>query len=224
MGNALFYKEWIKTRRSVLLIALLAAGFTAYAFINAGQAFRVAGAVQVWNGVLTKDLSLLPSVMRWMPALAALLLSLSQFVPEMTDKRLKLTLHLPMGENRIVAVTLAYGIAVLAALYLLTYAVLIAGFSTRYPAEMIAGMGWKSLPWFLAGLCAYLLTAWICLEPVWRYKIGNTLAAVCLGSFFFMAAAAGGYKPFIPYLAIFALLCFAFPFYSAARFKEGAQS
>lgn len=223
MWKALFYKEWIKTRRIVALIAAILTGFTVYAFIDSAQGFRVHGAVQVWNAVLTKDAPLLPAVMQWIPALTALMLALAQFLPEMTDKRLKLTLHLPMPENRIIASLLAYGLAVLAALYALACIALAAGLSVRYPAEMIGGMCARSLPWMMAGIAVYLLTAWVCVEPLWKNKILNALAAIVLCSFFFIGAPSGAYAPFIPYLAVFVVLCFTFPFHSAARFKQGAQ-
>ena len=223
MIKAIFYKEWIKTRLSVVLIFAVMAAGTIYAFIDTAQNFRVSGAVQVWNAIITKDAPLLPVVMQWLPAMAALLLALSQFLPEMTDKRLKLTLHLPLPEDRILMITLAYGIVSLVTIYVAAYIALTVGLSAYYPAEMVGGMYWKSLPWFLAGLCTYLLTAWICLEPVWRHKIMNSLAAVCLCCFFFIGAPSKAYMLFLPYLGVFTLLCFAFPFYSTARFKEGAQ-
>ncbi len=223
MGKAIFYKEWIKTRMSVLIMVAVMAAAIIYTFINTAQDFRVAGAVNVWNTFITKDMALLPALMQWIPMLLGLMLALAQFVPEMTDKRLKLTLHLPMPEGRIVTLLLAYGVTVLATFFVISYAVLTAGFRAWYPAEMISGMYLKSLPWFMGGWCAYLLTAWICLEPIWKYRALNALAAVCLCSFFFIKGASGAYLPFIPYLAVFAVVCFAFPFYSAARFKEGAQ-
>lgn len=223
MIKALFYKEWIKTRGSVLLVIAIMAGLVAYTFINSSQGLRVSGAVQVWNAVITKDAQLMPGIMQWLPALAAVLLSLTQFVPEMTNKRLKLTLHLPRRENTILTALIAYGLTVLTAVYLLAYAALIAGFSVNYPAEMVSGMAWRSLPWFLGGLCAYLLTAWVCLEPVWKHRILYAVAGVCMCSLFFLRGPSGAYIPFMPYLIAFTLACFTFPFYSAARFKDGAQ-
>ncbi len=223
MVKAIFYKEWIKTRRSVWLAAAVMAGCTAYAFVESGQECRLSGAVQVWYGAIVKDAPLLPAVMQWVPAFVGVLLSLSQFVPEMTDRRLKLTLHLPAGEDALLASLLAYGAVVLVLLYALTCAVLAVGFSAVYPPEIVGNMVLDSLPWFLAGICAYLLTAWICMEPVWRFRIAYGLVGACLCAFFFVDGPAGACLPAIPYLTLFTLLCFFFPFHSAGRFKEGAR-
>ncbi len=223
MFKAIFYKEWIKTRMSVLVMAAVMAAAVIYSFINTAQEFRVVGAVAVWNNIITKDTHLLPGLIQWVPVLMGLMLALAQFVPEMTDKRLKLTLHLPAPESRIMSLLLTYGATVLVSVFILSYAALVAGMSRWYPAEMISGMCLRSLPWFIGGWCAYLLTAWICLEPIWKHKVFDALAGVCLCSFFFFRGMTGSYLPFLPYLIVFAIACFAFPFYSAARFKEGAQ-
>lgn len=95
MFSAIFYKEWIKTRRTVGLILLLLVALLVYALVQMEQTLRVNGAVQAWSAVLLKDMSLVPEVTKWFPLLTGLLLGVAQFIPEMTDKRLKLTLHLP---------------------------------------------------------------------------------------------------------------------------------
>ncbi len=223
MYRAFFYKEWIKTRRSVLLAVALMAAAVVYTFLNVAQEFRVFGAVSAWNNVITKDTSLLPAFMQWLPAVAGVLVAVSQFVPEMTDKRLKLTLHLPLAEIRIVRALLAYGVTVTGALFVVTDIVLVTGMSVYYPGEIVAGMFMRSLPWFLCGLFAYLVTAWVVLEPVWRQKIFDGLAGICLCSFFLIASPSGGYVRFLPWLVVLAIIGFTFPFYSAARFKEGVQ-
>ncbi|HIW97041.1 MAG TPA: hypothetical protein H9866_00930 [Candidatus Tidjanibacter gallistercoris] len=223
MTKALFYKEWIKTRRSVLLIVAVMAAGAAYSFVNTAQTFRVHGAVQVWNAVIVKDAAVLPELLRWLPAGAGILLALSQFVPEMTGSRLKLTLHLPLPEGRIVATMLGYGIAVLAAVFLAAYAAVTAGIAIRYPAETVRNTVVDAAPWFLAGLFAYLAAAGICLEPSWKYRLSCTAAALCLAPAFFIDAPAGAYAPCIPYLSLLIVLCCAFPFHSTARFKDGAR-
>ncbi|MCC8020043.1 MAG: hypothetical protein LIO85_09775 [Rikenellaceae bacterium] len=223
MFGAFFYKEWIKTRRSVLLAAALMTAAVVYSFLNVGQEFRVFGAVAAWNNVITKDTSLLPTIMQWLPAVVGVLVAVSQFVPEMTDKRLKLTLHLPLGENRIVCALLTYGVAVTGALFVVTNIALVAGMSVYYPGAIVAGMFLRSLPWFLCGVFAYLVTAWVVLEPLWRQKILNGLAGACLCYFFLIGAPSGAYVRFLPWLIVLTIVGFSFPFYSAARFKQGVQ-
>lgn len=222
MSISLFYKEWIKTRKVLLLTAIVFACFIIYTFINVGQMFRIGGAVQVWADVMLKDVSLLPR-MEWLPLIFSVLFGLTQFVPEMTSKRLKLTLHLPMPEGKIICTMLMYGLVSLLLLYILIYAVLIIGMGIYYPAEIVISMCKASAPWFLAGIAGYLFIAWICFEPVWRQRVLNALIAVYALTFFMINSKSGAYMPFIPYLVVLIIIAYIFPFYSMYRFKEGAQ-
>lgn len=45
MFSAIFYKEWIKTRRTVGLMLLLLVTLLVYAFVQMGQTLRLSGAV-----------------------------------------------------------------------------------------------------------------------------------------------------------------------------------
>lgn len=223
MFNALFYKEWIKTRRIVLLIGLIFAGIIVYSFIHTAQSFRVGGPVQVWADIILKDAPVLPPFIQWLPVMTALLLGFTQFVPEMSNKKLKLSLHLPLSETRIVTSMLCYGLLVLTASYVVTYVVIMTGLSHYFPTEIRMAALWKSLPWFIAGLAAYPLAVWICIEPVWRQKIFNALITLCILALFFITAPSGAYLPVMPVLLIVAVICFGLPFFSTARFKEGKQ-
>ncbi len=223
MLQSLLFKEWIKTRRVITILGLIFAAMIAYAFITNGQLFRVSGAVSVWSNVILKGMPILPDLMKWLPVLAGILLAVSQFAPEMTDKRLKLTLHLPLTEVRILTTMLLYGVLSLFVLYALTYMVLSAGLSFYYPGEILANMFRSSAPPVLGGFFGYLLTSWICLEPVWRQRIGYAFATAAFLSVLYTSALPGAYSPFIPYLVVLLLISFSFPFYSMARFKDGAQ-
>jgi hypothetical protein len=222
MIKALFYKEWIKTKRVILLIGILLAASLVYAFINTGQVFRVNGAVQAWSNIILKNMSVLPDIVQWFPLLAGCLLGVVQFVPEMTNKRLKLTLHLPLPESRILSAMLLYGIVVLLACYLVLYLVLSVGMQSFYASEIIGLMAYEVVPWCLGGITAYLFTAWICIEPSWLQRVCSAIVAAGGLSLFYLDEMPGAYASFIPVLVVIAIIGFLFPFYSAARFKEGA--
>ncbi|MFV0539259.1 MAG: hypothetical protein ACK5M3_18110 [Dysgonomonas sp.] len=223
MIQALLFKEWIKTRRVITLIGIIFIAMIIYTLINTEQLFRVGGAVQTWSAVILKDMPILPGFVQWLPILAGLLLGISQFAPEMHDKRLKLTLHLPLTETKVMATLLLFGVSILLFIFLLSYLILSFMFSFYYPAEVVKAMIWSSLPHFFAGIFGYVLASWITLEPTWRQRIGYTLATIGFLTFLFISSISGAYIPFIPYLVVLLLLCFLFPFYSMYRFKDGAQ-
>lgn len=222
MLQALFYKEWIKTRKVIFVAIILFACFITYSFINIEQLFRINGAVQTWVNIILKDITLL-SGLEYLPILFGILLALAQYVPEMTNKRLKLTLHLPLSETKTIFSMLMYGFVTLIILFVITYNILISGMSFYLPREIILASVWTSLPWFFAGIIGYFLSAWICIEPVWRQRIFNTIIGICLLSFFFIDSKSGAYASFLPYMIICLILVFFYPFYSMSRFKDGIQ-
>ena len=222
MYHAIIYKEWIKTRKIIGLLAIIFAGVGIFSFMKTGEEIRAMGMVQFWETVIQKDIVLFP-YFEYLPLLAGFLLAVTQYVPELQFKRLKLTLHLPLPENRIVFTMLAYGFLVVLTFIIITLPLLLTGLSLSFPQEIVWASFVRILPWFLAGLASYLFTAWICLEPQWKQRIINAIAGIAALSFFFIRAKSGAFLPFIPYITVMVLLSFAFSYYSKSRFKEGIQ-
>lgn len=218
---AQFYKEWVKTHRIVWLIVLLFAGAMIYSSLTLIQMLRINGATATWGNVILKDVILIPE-MEYLPLIAGSLLAFAQYFPEITDKRLKLTLHLPCKEDHILFSLMAFGNLILTGVFVISMAVLLVIIGTFFSREIVLLNLQTALPWFLGGYAAYLLLTWILLEPVWRQRVCNALIAGTLLSLFYRDASQGAYQPFIIYLLVLVLFGVFLPLYSAARFKEGA--
>jgi hypothetical protein len=186
------------------------------------EVIRSLGIVAYWESIIQKDAVLFP-YFEYLPLLAGVLLAITQYVPELQFKRLKLTLHLPLGENKILLTMLLYGFGVVLLFVLFTLPLLLFGLSRSFPREIVYASFENLLPWFLAGLASYLIASWICLEPQWKQRILNVIPGICGLSFFFIRAKSGAYQPIDPYLVGFVVVAFFFSFYSTARFKEGVQ-
>jgi hypothetical protein len=118
---------------------------------------------------------------------------------------------------------LLYGVSAVLLLQLIILPLLLIGLIRIFPAEIVYLTFQQLTPWCLAGPTAYLLTAWICLEPQWKQKIMNTIPGIIALSFFLLKVRSGAYQSFNPYLILLAAVAFFFSFYSTARFKEGIQ-
>lgn len=222
MYKSIFYKEWIKTRKLIGLLVLIFIGLITYIFIDILQLLRTSGAVNFVETVVQKDVALLPLI-KYIPALSGILLAISQYVPEMQNKRLKLTLHLPIPESSIVSLMLGYGFMVMFLLLFVVFTILLIGLGILFPVEIVCANFFSALPWFLAGLAGYLITSWASLEPVWKYRVSDAIAGLCCLSFFFISARSGGMTAFLPVLMTIIIISFSFAYYSVTRFKEGAQ-
>ena len=166
--------------------------------------------------------SVAPWMMYLLP-LAGIALGVVQYVPEMTQKRLKLTLHLPAGETQIMASMLWYGFSIVLLLCLLLSLVLSAVVRLFLPSEIVGMMLQQLLPWMVAAVAGYGFTAWICIEPQWKQRMLCIVVSVGLLSMLFVSSYPGAYSQFGAGICWILAASFIFPFSSCIRFKYGVQ-
>ena len=146
-----------------------------------------------------------------------------QFVPEMQQKRLKLTLHLPYPQNRMLMLMLIAGLSELTVIYLINYLILYAYLQNILAPELTDRILLTSLPWYIGGITAYSLTSWICLEPTWKRKLLNFFISCGIIRIFFLSNVPQAYDGFIWILLLFTGFTFILPWLSVTRFKAGKQ-
>ena len=222
MIKAIFYKEWIKMRWFCLVAALFLAGFTAYALLRVQRVITFKGAAHIWEVMLEKEVVFI-DILQYLPVLLGVLLALVQFIPEMTHKRMKLTLHLPFPQRKMILLMMGVGLAALAVLSAVQAFVLWCYFHTLLAPELVSRILLTSLPWYLAGLALYPLAAWVCLEPTWRRRVADILVAVGVCRLFFLSETPQAYDGMLPWLLALLLCVLFFPLLSVYRFKQGCQ-
>lgn len=222
MITSIFYKEWIKSRWVLLIVAVVFACVLTYSFMSLSRNFRLMGADEYWEMVVQKEITSMGYI-KYLPLLAGILLALAQFTPEMTNKRLKLTLHLPLSESKIILTMLSFGIGSLAVLFILTYVTSSIGLSNFFAREIVCWNLAELYPWLLGGIASYLFSVWICLEPVWKQRVLKAILALCGISLYYQSEMLGAYAPFIAWLILLMVLSPAFVFHSLIRFKDGEQ-
>lgn len=222
MIKSIIFKEWIKSRWVLLIVLIIFAAVIGYTFMNVTRGLRMAGGQHIWEMIVQKGITF-ASFVKYLPLFAGIVLALAQYVPEMTNKRLKLTLHLPLKESKIMLSMLFYGLISLAVIFLASYIILYTGFNHYFCIEVAQWNMDEAKPWFLGGLMAYLLTAWICIEPVWKQRILNAVIAILIIWLYYFEATPESYSPLLCYLAILIVLGISFSFYSLVRFKDGEQ-
>lgn len=222
MIKAIFYKERIKMRYACPLGALFLLGATAYALLRVQRVITFKGAAHIWEVMLQKEVVFIDTL-QYLPALLGVLLAVVQFVPEMAQKRLKLTLHLPFPQRKMILLMSGIGLGALALLFVVQIALLWGYFQALLAPELVARILLTALPWYLAGLTLYLLTAWICLEPTWRGRLADLLITVGVCRIFFLSDTPQAYDGMLPWLALLLVCALFFPLHSVYRFKQGCQ-
>lgn len=151
-------------------------------------------------------------------------MGITQFIPEMTKKRFKLTLHLPLGENRILFLMLGYGVICLLTLFTVSYGGFLWGLSSSFPREVVAAWFSTVLPQILCGVRN--LPAHGVDHP--RTRVGhnaymNAIIGLLLVSLFMIQGVPGSYVYMLPFLYGVLVLLAIYPKISIKRFKEGMQ-
>ena len=218
----MYYKEWIKTRWYLLLAFLTLMGFTGYSMLRFNRALGLKGAEHLWEVMMTRD-AIFVELLTYIPVLIGIVLALVQFVPEMHRKCLKLTLHLPCPHQRMLYEMLSFGVVALFVVFGISFLTLYFCLSGPLAPELWSHVLLTTLPWYLAGIAAYLLLSWICLEPTWKMRVFNLIITLLILRIYFLSSIPEAYNCFLPALTVFTLLTGSFSSLSIQRFKEGKQ-
>lgn len=222
MEKAIVFKEWIKTRRVLFISLLLAVVMAVYAVLSMNRLISLKGVDHLWIVMLVKD-NLFVGIIKYVPVVIGIAVAVAQMAPEMSHKRLKLTLHLPYPQMRLITIMLLTGLTEIFAVYLVQLLILVAYDFSIIPCELVERMVLTVLPWYFAGFTAYLFVASVCLEGTWFMRI--VLSLLCIGvlMMFYLQDSPEAYNGMIllmmAFMAVPALLSYG----SVIRFKEGRQ-
>lgn len=222
MIKALLYKEWIKTRWPIAVLVFLAMVIEVYMFVRLGRSVRIAGHEHLWDVIINRDQFMFYDL-KYFPLFAGLTLGLFQFFPEMNQKRLKLTLHLPMKEFSIISWMTAYGLITLLVLFILQGLALLGGMAVYFPGEFIISAFYTTLPWFVAGILAYLACVLVNCEPTWKRRISNVLLTAGTIRLLFLSDLPGAYSQVFILIPVLIVLLGVVVYLSVYRFKSGLQ-
>ncbi len=222
MIKAIFYKEWIKTKWVIILGSTFLLGSSLFLMFNFFRVVGIKGMAHMWEVMIHRDAVFIDKI-EYLPVLIAMVLAIAQFVPEMHNKCLKLTLHLPFDASKMIGAMLGYGFVILSLVFGVNALIINCGFYSGFTSEMLSRMALTSVVWYIGAITAYFLTSWVVLEPTWKRRIANGgISALCLKVLYFPAGAEA-YNDFIPYLLLFMVASSTFAFSSVSRFKEGKQ-
>lgn len=223
MFKATFYKEWIKLRLYWTLLLAANLGFAAYLSLRLRAVHEYNAAVTIWGAWIFKGY-LFFNPYHYAPLVTGILLGALQFLPEIFTKRIRLVLHLPLGEEKVVAQHLFAGLGLLTAILAPVALMFALAGGIYFPAEFQRNLWLTLTPWLLAGYAGYLLTAALILETTWRYRIfylllgGAALRLCFLGEFYDI------YQRVLPGFALWTLALFSLPLLSSYRFRKGLDS
>lgn len=216
----LLYKEWIKTRWYAAVGLAGSLILSVYACIDAVSMLHDMGGAFFYSTLLTGNIALMTQL-KYLPLAIALLIGLPQFLPEITNKRIRLTLHLPVGSTAVVYTMVLYGLAVFCCTLLPALLITTATLAASFPAEVTVATLQTLLPWLLGGMTAYFFTAMVAFEPVWKFRFGYILIAYLTLRFFYLGYGVGNAVTAYPLLLVITLVSSLAVIYTSHRFNKG---
>ena len=216
----LIYKEWLKTRWYATIALLLSVGTVIYIFISIRSDLNLLGAPQYFSSLILEK-SIFFGKFKYIPIITALLIGLSQFVPEVTDKRIKLSLHLPMENTTVIYSMVLFGFAIITAIQLISVLLLTLFMSVYFPSEIIIPSLQTILPWILGGMTCYFFIAMISLEPIWKYRFLYIIFVYFVLRLFYYSYGLGNAVTIYPILFIITLISSVSVIYTSHRFNKG---
>ena len=157
---------------------------------------------------------------QYLPLMTGLVLAAAQFVPEMLGRRLRLSLHLPTGRDYMLFSCLLSGLLLYLLICVLDLVIINMTLQSYFPREVAASSLPTMLPWFLAGLLAYLGGVTVLLEIDWPRRIFLLLVFSVLATMLFSGIGYGWFSPALPFLILLFPLAMLSVFESGRRFQE----
>lgn len=222
MIKALFYKEWIKTRKIVIFLLLAIIAVSTYMIIDNLRVFKLVGLVHIWDVIVNKN-SFIFKLLNFIPVSVGVILALSQFFIEYSHRRIKLSLHLPLKESKLITILISYGLVILVSLYAVQLLILGIFMHLHFAHEIVLHYFYTITPWYLAGFCAYALVSYVCLEPIAVRKFILSLFSLAYMYLFFLEGTPGAYSNFLCFLTLYSFIPYTFIYVSAWRLKFGTE-
>lgn len=221
----LFYKEWIKTRWAFLCMLLLGICAIFYIFTGVENRITMIGAKNYMLRVLYDDPQIIYySLFRFIPFLLALSIGITQYVPEVMQKRIRLTLHLPCRNNQLIATMVGFGLLLLTLGNGIYTGILLYCNVRIFPAEITGPVMTSIMPWLLGSYMTYNFIAMIAMEPNrWRQVIYAIIAWYIVNLFLMKGNVHGAYAASLPVMLILLLASSCLVLYSAYRFYKGEK-
>ncbi len=220
MWKSVIYKEWLKVRWFLIGFAILGILGVGYLFLTVQHGFKFSGATNFWYGILFMGYQYF-GYFKFVPLLGGLAIAIAQYFPETMNKRIKLTFHLPLKENKVLLMMHAFGAGGLLVAYSLIFGVFVVFSSSYFPIQMTYDTIVSIFPWFLAGLTAYFFVALIVLEPMWKYRFCYGVVGGFFISIYLQSSVIAGYGPANTGLFILTALLSISLLFSAYRFRKG---
>ena len=220
MWKSIIYKEWLKIRWFVIGFTALGMLAVGYIFLKVQHDIAFMQAKNYWYAMLFQGMQYF-SYLHLMPLLGGLAIGIAQYFPETVNKRIKLTFHLPVNENKVLLMMLAFGAACIVASFGILFLLFFIFSKMFFAGQIVTGAFITIFPWIWSGVAAYFLVGLIVMEPIWKYRIMYAIVSVFFLGLYLKSVLTASYVPVNPVLFVLSILLSISMLFSAYRFRKG---
>ncbi len=220
MIKSLFYKEWLKTRYTIICCAFIIIASCIYLHLSIKHSISKNGVEQYWFSLLYFRFIYFNDL-KYIPAFIGIVLAISQYMPEIINKKIKLTLHLPANENKLLMTMHLWGTIALSFLFSLFYVLFIITNNALLPVNITFAAIENLSLWFLSSYTTYYLSSIIILENNWRYRILFICISAILFSLFYNNNSLGIHNFYILKISFIPIISILTIIYPITRFRKG---
>ena len=221
MWKSVIYKEWLKVKWIYIGLTILGLLVIGRIFLKVQHDMLFNGSSNLWYFVLFQGYAYYGDVLKFIPLIIGLGIGVAQYVPEILSKRIKLTFHLPLNENKALFMMLSFGFLCLLLSYALMYGSFIGLSHHFFASEIVKTANISIISWFLAGFSAYFLVALVIMEPIMKYRLFYLIVTYFFIIIFMESQVPGGFEPINWKLTILTLMTSVSLLFSAYRFRKG---
>ena len=222
MYKAIAFKEWLKIRWTFFILMIVNITVAISIYLKLSHNIEILQARKVWYNVIFMG-DLYYNDFQYIPLLTGLVIATFQFMPEIISDRIKLTFHLPIGENKILFQMMLTGLIYISGIYLVSLILLSVITSLFFPFEVFESMILTVAPWFLAGFAIYFAITAIFIEPIWNRRAVLVFMFLGFISMLFMNYGNNSYSESITLISFMTFILIIPVFLSGFRFKRGKK-
>ncbi len=221
MLKGVFYKEYIKTRRTLLwmLLVLIGATFALFLFVN--HEIEVKQVSFFWFQQMVSNNLFFVWMLPVFPLMAAIF-GVVQFLPETIGRRFRLSLFMPENELVISFSMLGFGLLALTLLFTLQFVVFAVLFSGIITLIWLLAAAKVFVCFWLFSFATYLLIVLIFIAQKTTYRMVLAVTALVQSSILFIKPQLNIFDCLIPYAAILVMLLFFSTSFFIHHYKTGS--
>ncbi len=219
MISSILLKEWLKLKYLFAGVLVLNIGVCLKIYFDIRGLILSEHPEMIWyeaihlHNVFFKDFMFFPLV-------TGLVLAAAQFVPEISRRRMRISLHLPLHRDLLMLLSVVTGLfffmVAVGISVVLVYSTMRSWFPLEVSMTVLTTMG----PWILAGILGYLGGMAVLLEPLKTRKVFLTIVFSVIISVMYMGVGYGWMSPAMPYLVWLVPLFLFCVFNSGQRFQQ----